>query len=370
VKSITLILTLLMSLSLACAIGGAGARTTDSPAVEQAPTIQATNALPPVKPAALPTEAPQVVPQNTTPQGGSAPQGQPVLYLGIMVHLEGWDDGENQTNFEKHAQLVRTYASLFKTYGGRLTLESKEMTDGILRWGDNVLLEMEQRGHGIGVHADAGGQKNYRCNRFTADLEAKKTQLESLGVTVRHVSGIVSHCDWVTAAADAGYLFTTGQVAYSVMSMPPEDRPPEYRDCQSPAKCHQTFPTELADRLHPWRMNSAADWLTPDPNGRLVMLPSSGGLYCLAEVAQGQDCKDFDEGDIEAFFRELDKAIALSEAGKVNIYYVSWSLGKPLDEALLETWLKRIVPYVEAGQVEWKTLPQMVDAYLERDGAQ
>jgi hypothetical protein len=39
-------------------------------------------------------------------------------------------------------------------------------------------------------------------------------------------------------AADAGYLFTTGLVAYAVMSMPPESRPAEYRNCPSPAACH------------------------------------------------------------------------------------------------------------------------------------
>jgi hypothetical protein len=160
---------------------------------------------------------------------------------------------------------VREYASLFEKYGAKLTLESKELTDGILRWGDNVLLEMEQRGHGIGVHADIGGQRNYDCRRFADDLRARKEQLESLGVTVRHVSGICSHCDWVTAAADAGYLFTTGQVAYCVMSLPPEQHPPEYCDCPSPAACHDPFPTDLADRLHPWRMRSGADWLTRDP---------------------------------------------------------------------------------------------------------
>ena len=71
-----------------------------------------------------------------------------------MVHLEGWSDQFSQVKFERHAQLMREYASLFETYGARLTWESKELTDGVLAWGDNVLLEMEQRGHGVGVHAD------------------------------------------------------------------------------------------------------------------------------------------------------------------------------------------------------------------------
>jgi hypothetical protein len=65
-----------------------------------------------------------------------------------MVHLEGWNDGQNQTRFQEHARLMRDYATLFERYGVKLTWESKELTDGILRWGDNVLREMERRGHG------------------------------------------------------------------------------------------------------------------------------------------------------------------------------------------------------------------------------
>jgi hypothetical protein len=296
------------------------------------------------------------------------PTDAPVLYLGIMVHLEGWNDDQNQERFADHVRLMREYASLFETYGAKLTWESKEVTDGALKWGDNVLLEMQQRGHGVGVHADIGGQKKYNCRNFSADLRAEKEQLESLGVIVRHVSGIVSHCDWVTAAADAGYLFTTGTVAYAVMSMPEENRPPEYRNCTSPAACHDTFPPELDARLHPWRMNSGLDWLTPSPNGRLVIIPSSGGLTLMEEDATGQMSnknKDLTQADIDYFIQELEQAIALAQPGQVNTYYNSWSLGSPLDLKMLETWLQRIDPYVKAAQVEWKTLPEMYNAYVQ-----
>ncbi len=285
-----------------------------------------------------------------------------------MVHLEGWSDDQDRAKFIRHAALLREYADLFERYGARLTLESKEFTGGCLKWGDNVLLEMEQRGHGIGVHADVGGERNYNCSRFTDELRAKKQQLESLGVTVRHVSGIVSSCDWVTAAADAGYLFTTGTVAYGVTSMPVELRPEPYKNCQSPMACHQPFPPNLSDRLHPWRMNSGADWVTPAPNGRLVILPSGGGLACMYEESTSTDsvtqCR-FALEDTDAFIQQLEEAVSYASAEQVNIYYVAWSFGSPLDKGLLETWLRRILPYVESGQVEWKTLPEMYDAYIQ-----
>lgn len=311
-------------------------------------------------------------PDDETPaEATSVPlpaEDETVLYLGIMVHLEHWEDASDEAAFEQHVQLVREYADLFEAHGARLTWESKELTEGIHRWGDNVLREMEQRGHGVGVHADIGGYRRYDCSRFADELRVEREELEALGVTVRHVSGIPSHCDWVTAAAEAGYLFTTGQVAYSVMSMSEEQRPLPYRDCADPLTCHDVFPPRLADRIHPWRINSGADWLTHDPDGALVMLAASQGLACMEEEladTAGQGCS-FDSTDIDYFVQELEKAIALSEPGEINIYYVWWSLGEQLlDRDLLEEWLGRIQPYVQAGQVEWRTLPEIYEAYVQ-----
>lgn len=292
-------------------------------------------------------ENPVNCPQESLPPAQESatslpPAADPVVNLGVMVHLEGWEDGVDQAKFEKHVDLIREYADLFERYGAKLTLESKEVTEGVIKWGDNVLLEMEQRGHGIGVHADIGGQPTYNCDRFAGDLRRERVQLETLGVTVRHVSGNTSHCDWVQATIEAGYPFTTGQVAYSVMSMPIENRPPEFRDCTTPSKCHDTFPPDLADRLYPWRTSDGADWLTHDPDGELVILSSSQVLRCMEEELQGgvtaAGCT-FTIEDIDFFQDELDMAIALAQPDRVNIYYNSWSLGGPLDMDLLEAWL-------------------------------
>jgi hypothetical protein len=304
----------------------------------------------------------------TASQAAGQTAGQAVLQIGVMVHLEGWGDDNNRARFEEHAGLVREYATLFEKHGAKLTWESKELTEGSIRWDDNVLLEMQQRGHGVGVHADIGGQTTYDCARFADDLRAEKVQLESLGVVVRHVSGIVSHCDWVTTAADAGYLFTTGLVAYAVMSMPVEQRPAEYRNCKTPAACHDTFPAELADRIHPWRADDGTNWLTDDRDGRLVILPASGGLAHMDEDASGANPPGgnwtYTQADLDAFFAELDAALALAKPGQVNTYYLSWSLGAQLDRELLEKWLQGIESYVQSGRVKWSSLPEMYDSYV------
>ncbi len=319
-----------------------------------------------------PQKSPAENEQETTPAVAPTPDPQQptVLYLGLMVHLEGWNDDQDQARFEQHARLLGEYASLFETYGAKLTLESKEMTPGSAKWGDNILLQMQQRGHGIGVHADIGGEKNYPCRQMSEDLRQKKLELEALGVTVRHLSGNVSTCDWVTASIDAGYAFTTGTVAYGLMSLPLAKRPAEYRNCVSPAACHQVYPTDLAGRLHPWRANSGTDWIEPSANGRLIILPASGGLKCMDEDQNGQSITgkgcQYTREDINLFFKEVDQALTLLDPNQVNIYYNSWSFGEALDQTLLEEWLQRLQPYIDSGRVQWKTLPEMYDIYMAR----
>lgn len=290
-----------------------------------------------------------------------------VLYIGIMVHLEGWEDATKEERFHRHAELVRQYADLFEHYDAVLTLESKELTDGSIRWGDNVLLEMQERGHGVGVHADLGGQRNYDCTGFADDLRAEKEQLESLGINVLHVSGTVSHCDWVTASLQAGFEFTTGIVAYGVKSMPLASQPEQFRDCNSPADCHQAYPLDLADRLSPWRADSGADWLTQIAEGGLVIIPSGGGLPCMAEEQLSADSAircEFTAEDIPASVAELEEALSLMQPGRLNTYYLSWSLGNPLSPELLEQWLQAIQPYVDAGRMQWVSLIDMYQMYV------
>ena len=310
---------------------------------------------------------------NTTASQSPA-GGNGALYIGVMVHLEGWNDGVNEQRFEDHVRLMREYASLFETYGARLTWESKEVTDGILKWGDNVLLEMQQRGHGIGLHADLGGSLQDDCARLQPDLLAMKQKLQSLGVTVRHTSGITSHCDWVSAAADSGFQFVTGVVAYGLKSLPLDQQPVDIRTCRNPSSCHDPYPFTLEERLHPWRANNGSDWTKNNPNGSIVILPENGGLSHKYEdsTKQGKAGKgvEFNQADIDAYIAELEQALLLVDVNRVNTYYMSWSLGSALDKTLLEIWLQRIQPYVKSGKVQWKTLPEMYDAYVAWEKAQ
>jgi hypothetical protein len=351
----------LLSILIFTGCGGTGIETEHPPGIigtKPTPTDQTT----------LP---PSPVPTNThtlTPQA----EIQTVLNIGIMVHLEGWEDEVNEDKFRAHAALLRQYADLFEIYGAKLTLESKEMTEGAINWNDNVLLEMENRGHAIGVHADVGGSMRDTFLKIKTQLIEMKSLLESLGVRVRHVSGVNSHCDWVTAAADAGFEFVTGVVAYALLSLPPELRPMEILDDARPGEYHESFPFELEGRLFAWRAESGLNWIYDNPDGRIVIIPSGAGIASFYEASQGifelGGDQDFTIEDIDACQQVLDDIIAYitsSQSTQPYTYYVSWSFGKALDINLLEQWLQMVDAYVAAGQVRWQTIPDMYGMYIE-----
>jgi hypothetical protein len=305
---------------------------------------------------------------DATPRGDGSAQ----IALGVMVHLEGWK-GRDQQGFDRYARIIRGYARQFEQHGAKLTFEAKEPIDHIPQYGDNFLAELEGRGHGVGVHADMGfnrgGPVDY--DDFARDLRQRRVDAKKLGVEVRHVSGICSAEDWVSAAIEAGYLFHTGDVGFCFASMPREDRPPQFKDCKAPGACHDPAVSDLADRLHPWRAKDGATWFRHDPKGKLVIIPSSHTLECYHEAttSTGNHLKcDIDQADIDAFVGELEQAIAMADPSKVNTLYVAWSLGRPIDEAWMERWLTAIDPFVASGSVVWATLPEMYDMVVEAEG--
>lgn len=72
------------------------------------------------------------------------PKKQKVLYIGIMVHLEGWNEEvEIEQAFKKHADTVRRFAEILEKYGAKGTFEARpEFVEGCKRWNDNVLKEL------------------------------------------------------------------------------------------------------------------------------------------------------------------------------------------------------------------------------------
>jgi hypothetical protein len=296
------------------------------------------------------------------------------VYFGFMVHLEGWvEETNNRELFEKHMDAAFDLADVFERYGAKVTFEASPETIQASGTWDNFLLDLQNRGHGIGVHADRGysTDPNYNLRLFTTELRKMKSEAESLGLIIQHVSGTCSELDWAKASIDAGYLFTTGGVGYCAMSMPEEMRPDEYKYCPNPGQCHGNMPLLIDDRIHPWRINTAkGDWTEDDPNGKLVILASDGGIKNLYEYSQDPKAShgdmEYTDEDLEILIEKVEEALTLADPDKINILYFSLSIGKAdVDRIFYEKMFAALQHYLDTGRLEYKTMNEMYVEYME-----
>jgi len=299
-----------------------------------------------------------------------------VVYLGLMVHLEKVNDEVvNETSFRNHAAAVRKLAQIFEEHNAKATFESgSKFTQACEKWDDNVLKELYDQGQGIGLHADLGGKDDGTTQaEFTQQLGQMKTELEQeLGMPIEHVSGICSaSLDWIKGAIDVGFKFTTGTVGFCAMTLPFNERPVEFQNCPTPTACHDEIPVEIKDRVHPWLTSSAASWLTNDTNGQLAIFPANNIWLAFSLEDETADKINFGYGfdtkDIEIYFEKLDEALRYATDDQTNMFYVGWSIGtdEEINEDLFDQFFAELQPYIDSGQVQWKTFPEMYDKFVD-----
>ncbi len=300
--------------------------------------------------------------------GADAAQKDPPLYIGLMVHLEGYNL-DNEAVYQNYKTNIIALADIFDAYGARLTLEAKEPVTACEMRQDYFFKELEDQGHAVGVHADAGGVPGTgeTWRDMAVLIENMKQTLAKQGVTVRHVSGFCSPLDWPRAVMEAGYAFVTGGVTWCLMSLPAELIPEAYKSCENPADCHSPYPTTLSDRLHAWTIKQGEPWTEHHDDGKLVMIPSAiEGLPYISEKKADPDYQgnpQFDEDDITYYIEIIEEALDQLDPYQPNFAYVGWSYGTRMPEWFARQWLMAIEPYVESGRVEWKTIPEMYDIY-------
>lgn len=323
---------------------------------------------PPVETENVPTEAPTLAPTQAPAQTEpeqAAPDGKGVVQFTIVLHLEGWDDGNKEVSFQKHAELLREYADLFERYGAKMTLESKEIIDGCINWNDNVLSELQGRGHAVGIHADAGGEQNASVRSIARTLGEMRTKLLLLGIDATFASGTASKANWVQACEQAGIDTVSCMVAYGLWSLDPALRPEGFEPYRTPADGHAPYPFELEERVQPWLMDDGSNWILPDPNGNVLLIPTGLSLNGASEELNGERVHESEltQADIDAWESILPRVVAASDSREVNTFYAVWSFGKAVDMETLEHWLQLIDEYVQAGSLRWSTIPEMAALY-------
>ncbi len=278
----------------------------------------------------------------------------PPLYLGFSIHLEGWKVGNervgyDQAVYERYSDLILGYSDLANSYGMPFTWETANLIAPSANFEPNILWQLYQRGDGIGIHADLGGKPNAPGGqtKFTRDMERLRLEMEAMGIPISHVSGICSTMDWVTAALDAGYEAATGTVDYCLKSLPLDQQTTAIRACESPATCHDAYPGEIPDLLHPYRAADGSTWTTPAAEG-LLLIHAAGDIPCTAAGCDMQLIED---------------ALAAREPGVFHSLFFIHSFGSPMDEETLISFYKSIQPYIESGDIVWGTMPQVVQEY-------
>ncbi len=290
---------------------------------------------------------------------------EPVLYIGLMVHLEGWNLREDAA-YDSYKEKILALADIFDEYGAALTLELKEPVTACEIRGDYYFKQLEERGHGIGVHADAGGtaKPGETWQDMSLSMASMKNTLEKQGVTVRHVSGYCSPLDWVRAVLEAGYSFVTGGVTYCLLSLPQEEIPEPYSDCETPAECHDPYPLTIEDRIHAWTIKKGEPWIEDRKAGELVYIAAAtDGLPYLSGEDSG--APEFTGDDVDVYLEKLEYALNHLDSEQPNFFYVGWSFGTEMPESFARQWLGAIQQYADEGRVQWKTIPEMYDIYVE-----
>ena len=290
------------------------------------------------------------------------------IYMSVVVHLEGWPVNQ-KTAFLTYTKRIREYVALIEKRGAVFTWESKDLIAPSVTFDDNILLELAERGQGVGLHADLGGGAKpgggYTQQMFVNDLKKLKADMAALGVTPASVSGICSELDWVSAAADAGFGCATGHVGYCTASLGSVYVPEGYETCETPAQCHKPYPDDPAAQVNPWHAANGQTWTEQTGDGRVWLVHSVGAVNCAHEdryePGSHTQCDQADQADVDAIMLNLEETFAHADPERYNAVVMVWSFGMELDDNVFEAWLDRLDPYVRSGRLKWATVGEMCE---------
>lgn len=307
----------------------------------------------------------------STDAGDASVASSKTLLLGLTLHLE------NKTFDSAYFASLDSFAKTFEAHNGRLTFEPRNEVVTAAA-GPPLMLDwkgLEARGHSVGSHAAIGGVDAIPLEQFSSQAKMRYELLKPKVNRLDHISGNCGNVDWVKGVTDVGFVATTAATVLCLYSMPAENRPAEYKNLSCTGStdptCHASYPKTVAERIHPWRAGSSANWLTDDPAGKLVIFPGSGTLPCLEEEAtspgKGLPTCTFTQEDVTRALADLDAAIALTDANKINTFYWvwgSWSISAA-EQPVLETFLKEVDKRIAKGEVKWAGVGTMLDTYKE-----
>ena len=291
------------------------------------------------------------------------------FYVTTMTHMESnFKDDKDEDLFDRHVGQIRWAMDLFDEYGAKLTIESEaSFARAHGTWGTNALKEVVTRGHGVGTHADFGGQRRpIEMAEYTKRFQENKSLVDALvgAENNRGVSGGQGAGDWVTAATNAGFGYIDGVVGFAYLSMPMSARPDGWSDVAIRSTYyHDNAPEDLEQRTHPFWLADSSDFLE-DKDGKLLV--NGGDMGELTSLAEGRsncfpDCA-LTSADVDALETALKEALALhdgSRVGKINVH-IPLKLFDKAHETVLREMLSMLKEYAETRAIRFGT---QIDVY-------
>ncbi len=303
------------------------------------------------------------------------PRTNSPLYITTMTHMESnLKDDVDEELFRKHAADIRWAMNLFDEYGAKLTIESEQsFATANTAWGDNVLADVIAQGHGVGTHADFGGNSRIMLTlaELTTAFKENKALIDTLVGSENNygVSGGTGPTDWVLGASAAGFHYMDGVTGFGYLAMDESERPTGWDDGHiRNATYHDPIPVDFAERIYPLQLADATD-LEDDEGAVLTVM--GGDIGELSSLAEGRstcfpDCT-FDADDIavvEASILEASEIRDHSRFAKINMH-IPLTLLTTRNETLLREFLSMIKTYVDDGTIIWSTQKGAYEAFVE-----
>ena len=301
---------------------------------------------------------------------GPASRASDPLLLGLSIHVEGFR-GENrdETLFDRHVTAIMDFAEIASANDAIVTFEfSETFMDGVIAWESTVIDDLKALGQATAVHADVGGQGDPTEEEMVEDLVRQRDKARDLGVDVRHVSGTCSRGPWVEAVIAAGYQSNNGPVEYCALSLDASVLPADWdlSGCTTPAVCHGALQVEDTLKVHPYLIDSSADFIIPKESGLVFMIGDSGSTaVCKAEESAGRCSGVGDDDDLPYIQDTLDSYLALREPGKVAALSMSWSIGTVPDADFVADYFAVYQPAIDAGEAVWMSNGDIGQAVLD-----
>jgi hypothetical protein len=318
----------------------------------------------------LASTSPVQTPIQPTPS--ESPARRAPLFMTTMTHMEqSFTDDRDQAIFLRHIEQLSYGLDLADEYGARLTIESeKPFAIANTTWGRNFMAEIVARGHGVGTHCDFGFRSELmsveQYSRFFAENKAVVDALvgaeNNLGC-----SGGGGANDWAQAAARAGFKYLDGVVGMHYLSMPLENRPdPTWTDnFIRETAYHYGAPYDLSQRIYPFLVSDATDFV-PDADGNLLV--SSGELGALSMIAEGTyrdaPLTNEDVDTLLTLIRQVDHDRDRSRIAKLTVYLPA-NIFEAENETVLRYFFQQLQGLSEQGLITWATQLQVYEAYMD-----